>query len=478
MSSSDSGIIIVALPVVVTIGAVSLAAAGISALAEKYRSSRLEKAEAEEAQKKSELQKINAIAEKNQAEYENIIHERICEESRRKSSESRIKDAARRQHFEELQAREILEEKIRSQIENMDREVQSFEKELGQEQKIREMCDTIHQSEKMFGYSKQLLQDIEDFVYVILPETAKEKRKDMRTAKIDRRLARIEVESFQISDTSEKFVSLFIGDDGSKVEEFRTPWDNFMERIYAVVAVEAAYYESEASELLNKAKAIAPASRNFFVQQNQIRLGELEDRSMEYKNQQKLLFEQKLDDLYLYLSISKKLGLEPRYSKENLKNSYLVADMREETARLIEEYKKRKERQYVTNALTVVMKRHNLTFENMDVGEDGITHIEYSIDKQTGVRITRSEFGAFEMQFQGKSKGESASMDEKRTILEKAKHFCHILPTITEELEKEFGISFEQTSLQPPDIENIEIRKDRSLTRNERVKVLKTKNLK
>ena len=65
-----------------------------------------------------------------------------------------------------------------------------------------------------------------------------------------------------------------------------------------------------------------------------------------------------------------------------------------------------------------------------------------SMDEQTGVRITRAQSGAFEMQFQGKSKGESASLDEKRSITEKARHFCSILPSITKELEEELQLYF------------------------------------
>ena len=113
-------------------------------------------------------------------------------------------------------------------------------------------------------------------------------------------------------------------------------------------------------------------------------------------------------------------------------------------------------------------------FEDMTINEHGALEMEYTMDEQSGIRITRSESGAFEMQFQGRSSAASASLDEKRRITEKARHFCSILPEITEELEEEYGITFEQTALQPPIEENIEIRQSKNAKRVEKAKTLKT----
>lgn len=478
MSSADSGVAVIDGPIVVAVGVVSLAAAGISALAEKYKSYRLEKAEEAEAQKKSELEQIIALAEQNRAEYESIIEERIREEESRRSSEETLRNAAKTQIEEEARARENLEKEVHTQMENMERALKAFEGEFGKDQRILEMAETIRRSEKMFGCSTQLLQELNDFVLAVLPGVAGDKRKEKHIAQIDRRLGRIEVESFRTVDTSETFVSLYTGEETGAKDEVKTPWEKFMQRVRFVADVEAAYYESEASQMLEEAEKITPARQNYYIQKNQHRLSELEDRAAEFMAQRRKISGKALDDLYLYISIAKKLGIEPVYSEEDLSDPYLVEDMRAETEELIEEYKARRERQYVTNAITVVMKRHNLEFVNMDVREDGSTQIEYSMDQQTGVRFTRAQSGAFEMQFQGKSKGDSASLDEKRSITEKARHFCSILPSITKELEEEFGITFEQTSLQPPNAENIEIRKDTSLTRVQGARALKKMEMK
>lgn len=478
MSSADSGVVAIEAPVVIAVGAVSLAAAGITALAEKYRSYRREKAEEEESQKKSELEQIIALAEKNRAEYESIISERISEEETRRSSEEVLQNAAKTQLEEEVRAREELEKEIRIQMESMEQALRAFEGEFGKDERILEMAETIRRSEKMFGYSSQLLQELQDFMLVILPGVAKDKREEKRADQIDRRLGRIEAESFRTVDTSETFVSLHTGGETTRKEESRTPWEEFTRRIRAVAEVEGAYFESEASQMLEEAEKVAPARRNYYIQRNQRKLSELEERSKEFMGQRRQISEKALDDLCLYLSIAGKLGIEPQYSEEDLDDPFAVEDMRKETEELVEEYTKRRERQYVTNAITVVMKRHNLTFVDMSVSEDGTTEIEYSMDQQTGVRITRAQSGAFEMQFQGKSKGESASLDEKRSITEKARHFCSILPSITKELKEEFGISFEQTALQPPNAENIEIRRDTSLAGRRGARALKKMEMK
>ena len=452
MSASDSGVVILAAPVILTVGAVSLAAAGISAAAQKYKASRLSKAEALESAKKTALDEIIEQADLNRKEYEEIMEERIREELTRQEKDEMLQDAARIRIREEMLSRNRIAEEIRSQIENMDRAVKAFEDEFGENREVRDMAQTIHRSQEMFGDGSQLLKDLQDLILVIIPGMTKEKRTEQHVSQIDDMLSGIEADRMYVSDSSEKFVSLSTGSKASKRESTKTPWESFVERVRAVAAVESEYYEDAAANMLEEAEQVAPARRNFYIQQNQGRLIDLEERCADYRSRKAQVSEKVMEDL---------------------SDAYAVADMREDTEELVEEYKKSKERQYVTNAFTVVMKRHNLTFENMAVGDDGMTELEYSMDEQTGVSIRRSESGAFEMQFNGKSKGASASMDEKRSITEKARHFCSLLPSIVKELDEEFGITFDQTSLQPPQTENIRITQAASSGRTERARTLK-----
>lgn len=473
MSASDSGVVILAAPVILTVGAVSLAAAGISAAAQKYKASRLSKAEALESAKKTALDEIIEQADLNRKEYEEIMEERIREELTRQEKDEMLQDAARIRIREEMLSRNRIAEEIRSQIENMDRAVKAFEDEFGENREVRDMAQTIHRSQEMFGDGSQLLKDLQDLILVIIPGMTKEKRTEQHVSQIDDMLSGIEADRMYVSDSSEKFVSLSTGSKASKRESTKTPWESFVERVRAVAAVESEYYEDAAANMLEEAEQVAPARRNFYIQQNQGRLIDLEERCADYRSRKAQVSEKVMEDYFMYLAIAEKVGIEPRYTEEDLSDAYAVADMREDTEELVEEYKKSKERQYVTNAFTVVMKRHNLTFENMAVGDDGMTELEYSMDEQTGVSIRRSESGAFEMQFNGKSKGASASMDEKRSITEKARHFCSLLPSIVKELDEEFGITFDQTSLQPPQTENIRITQAASSGRTERARTLK-----
>lgn len=474
MSSADSGLVILEAPVILAVGTVSLAAAGISALAEKYKKYRLEYAEETERVKKTELEQIVELAERNRREYENIIKERIEDEEERKVSENSLREAAKEQIIEEQKVKARLEAEINLQMANLTKAIAAFESEFGIDYKIREMMETVKQSEKMFGNDAQLLQIIQDLLLLVIPGITEEKRKEKRLADIDQRLASIEASSFVEKDSSEEFISLLTAGNSSAAGSGKTPWEQFVERIRAVAEVEGAYYESEAGEFLKEAEAEIPSRRNFYLQKNQLRLCELEEKATEYIEKHREISEQGMNNFHMYLALASRLGIEPSYTEDDLSDPYLVEDMREEISELIEELKQRAERKYVTNAFNVVMKRHNLSFENMDVSADGTTHMEYSIDSQAGVRISRSVSGAFEMQFQGRSKGATASMDEKRSILEKSKHFCSILPSIQKALKEEFGISFEQTALQPPSERTIEIRRDNSLTRVEKARELKT----
>ena len=60
------------------------------------------------------------------------------------------------------------------------------------------------------------------------------------------------------------------------------------------------------------------------------------------------------------------------------------------------------------------------------------------------------------MQFAGTIEGETASMDEKRQILEQAHSFCSHLPKIAAALQQ-YGIQFDQTAMQEPNEETVAI---------------------
>ena len=477
MSAADSGLMIIAAPVAVTIGAVALAAAGISAAAENYRQFRFDKAFAREMERKAELDFAAGLSDANRQEYEAIMDERISEESSRMALEDMLQDSVRSRLRDEIRENARVAAQIHTKIAQIDKEVERYESEFGPSPSLREMADTIHRSREMFGDGKQLLQDLDDLLFVIIPGMTQEGREKQDTQRLEERLNALTSEHQPLRDTSEEFVSLHTGSE-KKTADVRTPWERFMERVQAVAAVEEMYFETQAAGMMDEMRSLPAGRENFYIQQHEIELQEMEERAKEYKSRQRNLSQKTMEEYCLYLSMAQKMGIEPAYRKEDLFDAYVVQDMREDTEAMVEAFRKQRERQYTVNAITTVMKRHNLHFENMTSDAYGLDHVEYSMDEQAGVRITRAESGAFEMQFQGHSKGASASMDEQRSITEKAKHFCSLLPSITKELEEEFGISFEQTYLQPPSIENIEISQRRTQARQERARAQKAMQMK
>ena len=477
MSASDSGIIILAAPVVLTVGAVSLAAAGITAAAENYRKFRFDRAFAEEMERKAELEFLAGLSDANRQEYEDIIDARITEEYSRKAREDRLKDSLLSRQREEASENDRIASEIQLQFDQMDNMISKYEAEFGEAPSLHEMSDTLHRSREMFGDGKELLKELNDLMFVIIPGMAEEGREKQEADRVEQHLNAIAVENFRIVDTGEEFISLQTLAQETKNPQ-KTPWERFMERLKAVADVEKMYFETEAEEMLIEAQNLAAGRQNFFIQQNEIKLQEMEDQAEEYRSRQKNISEKTMEYYCMYLAMIEKTGGIPVYTKEDLFDSYAVQDMRDETEAMAEVYKKKRERQYTVNAFSTVMKRHHLQFENMTTDGDGFERLEYSMDEQTGIRITRSESGAFEMQFQGHSKGDSLSLDEKRSITEKAKHFCSLLPDIKKELNEEFGITFSQTSPQTPDIENIEISRRSGQMRREKAEVRKAMQMK
>lgn len=472
MSASDSGLMIIAAPILLTISAVSFAGACITAAAEKYRRYRLGQAEELENQKRLELDKITELSEQNQKEYEEDQKWRKNEEDSRRQREKLNQDTAKIQKLEE----ERLKEEIHEKINRMETAIRRFEVEFGENTELRSMAATLIQSEKTFGDGPQLINDLDDVIFTIIPGMTEEKRDELHKKQLTEKLESIAANNRKTVDSSEHFVSLYSEEQKGTSAPAKTPWDSFLARVKAVADVEQSYFGTDAAQILEEAEKVEPNRRNFYIQQHMIQLDEMEEEVSEYKTEQVKISEKVMEDYYMYLAMARKLEMEPAFSENDLTDEFAIARMREETEAMAGQYKKECEKRYTVNAFTTVMKRHGLIFENMTAGTDGLTNIEYSMDEQTGVLITHSESGAFEMQFQGKSQGSAVSMDEKRTVAEKAKHFCTVLPEIRKELEEEFGISFQQTDLQPASIENIQFRTMESSDR--RKKAVKQKTMK
>lgn len=477
MSASDSGLVVVALPVVAVIGAVSLTAAGVTKAAEKYRRFRFDKATVEQLESKARLDFLNSLADANRKEYQALLSARAEEEASRRSQEER-RFALQSQLRESRSGRLQTEAEIRLLIGRMEQAVREYEAEFGEEQRLRDMAETIRYSQNMFGNGVELLQELNDLLFVVIPCMAEEKREQRAAARLEEHYNGIVSEHFRVVDTSKEFVSLRVGETTDSGATRKTPWEQFVAQVQAVAKLEALHYETDASKLLEEAENVAPSRRNYYIQQNQLRLLELEERAEEYRKQQEQLSEKTVEDYCSYLAITRKLGLQARYSRSNLSDPCLLSEMRRETETLLEQYRKQMERQYTAHAFSVVMKRHKLSFENMDLDGHGRLHLEYAMDQHSGIRISRSESGAFEMQFQGKSRGANASLDEQRSFVEKATHFCTLLPSISRELEEEFGITFEQTALQPPSLEHIEITQSKTSSRPEVARTIKAMQMK
>ena len=318
MSSSDSGVIILAMPVILTVGAVTMAGVAISAAAEKYKRLRQDQTSAEELRRKLELDQITYLAETNQREYDKELEGRAAEEKSRREKEELARDAAQAQMREELLAEAGIRQEIENKIHQMDLAIKAYEAEFGESAQLREMAGTLHHSEQLFGDSVQLVQELDDMIFQIIPGMSEEQRKEHHSKQVQGMFAEIAYRNKRVDDTSEEFVSLYRGDRKKKQTVGKTPWESFTARLKAVSAVEEAYFESEAAELMEEAEAVTVARRNFFIQQHEQQLMEMEERAAEYQGQQRTLSDKVMNDFFLYLAMARKLGIEPGFTEEDL----------------------------------------------------------------------------------------------------------------------------------------------------------------
>lgn len=401
------------------------------------------------AQCQRELQQATQEAQANREAWLAMLDRRNRTQSELNNKERLEKSEAQLQYVQLQEQRKRRAVQLKQMLQRAEQSVKQLEA-LGADGTMRERLHTMKQGLSMFGASEELLAQVKHFNLEELPRR-KEQMMQQRQASQEQQLQRAKRQmSVQVKDGSTNFVSMQTEPEQQKPQH-KVPWDLFIQRLKILCEKEEKLGESQAHQMLEEARQTAPARRNLFLLQKQDQMEQLEQQLAALEDVRQIgdAHRQQLQDQYLALCML--CG-----EQTVLTSSADTTELELENARLFHQYRQEKERQYVTNALSRVLEQFGIEFEEMQTTANGHLHLKYQVSQQAQLHITRSDTGAFEMQFAGTIEGETASMDEKRQILEQAHSFCSHLPKIAAALQQ-YGIQFDQTAMQEPNEETVAI---------------------
>lgn len=411
-----------------------------------------------------ELQQATRAAADNRAQWKAMLEERARKQAELRIQEKRAADEAAAQTLRVQAQRKSCDAQVRRMLETAAENVAACEK-LGNSADLRERLRTMQEGFSMFGASGELQRQIEHFITEEIPARRQQLVQETEKAREQKDLKESMAAHANLKDQSTKFVSMQT-DVSDERTRYTSPWNRFVQRLQALSAGQQPLGDTRSQELLEKAQQLPASHRNRFILQNETTVRQMERELAEMETLQDTGAEWHSHLWDQYLALCMLCDVQPALTEDA---SEIQLEHENET--LFARYQTEKERQYVTNTFSQVLDSFGITFEAMETDGFGQLQMKYHISEQAQLQITRSDAGAFEMQFSGTSADEVASTDEKRQVVEQAHAFCQKLPQVAKALQ-ERGIVFEQVAVQQPTEENVKI-----VHRREQNKVWKAANM-
>lgn len=395
-----------------------------------------------------ELQQAVRAASRNREEWKAMLEKRAQGQAALEQREQQAADETTAQSLRAETQRKILSQQITQLLANAQSQIRNCGS-ASVSGSLDEQLKTMQTGFSMFGATQELQRQLEHFVNEEIPRQRELVREQDEQHRMEEALQQnAALAGANVRDASRQFVSMQTTAQ-TKEAEYTSPWDNFVRRLEKLSLQQQVFGETQAQTWLEEAKQVAPAQRNLFLLQHQAEIQAMEEACMELTDAFQAHSEQlrQLQDRYLALCML--CEIQPTLPEEASE-----ADLEKEVSALFEQYSKARERQYITNAFSEVLEDFGIDFEAMQTDEHGQLQMRYHISHQAGLQITRSDAGAFEMQFTGTAEGETPSLDEKRQVVEQAHSFCKRLPEIAAALGAR-GILFDQVAVQEPSEETV-----------------------
>lgn len=394
-----------------------------------------------------ELWQAQQAAAKNRAAWKAMLDNRTRKQVQLAEQEQRLSDEATAQVLRADAQRKARAGQVQRLLHCAEEEVQRCEN-AGANGVLRERLQTMQNAVSLFGATQQIQQQLELFLQQEIPAAREQVLQDAEQRRMEQVMQQKLPVPSNVHDASIQFVSLqTTGQAG--LEPYTSPWQAFVQRLQMLRLEQETLGETRAGEILAEAEKTEAGQRNLFLLKHQAEVEALERSYAGLQEACRMRQEQRqqLQDRYLALCVLCQV-------RPTLPDDAAETQLERECGVLLAQYQKEKERQYVTNAFSEVLGSFGIEFESMHTDTNGQMQMQYHISTQAALQITRSDAGAFEMQFAGMTEGEQASLDEKRQAVEQAHAFCKRLPEIAAAL-RERGIVFDQVAVQQPTEETV-----------------------
>ena len=387
-----------------------------------------------------ELRAIENEAAQLKAQHDDEVNRRQAMQEGYLSAESAAGKQAEEQHQNAKTYQSSIEEEAQLLLEQAAVRINAMEDVPPKAGLLETLSDMLRTVER-FGVTTQNIEHIRTLVRETLPAVVMTISEQQEKERLEQELqSRIRVRS-TVADESIDFVSMKVEEQQKKTAA--RPWDLFVSRVRAMAAVQDEFGGFGAQELLDEAESAAPGMRSLFMMQHEDELAAWEEEAAAFRESiEKTKAQQK--ELYAsYLRIYR--VYQETFALPLLEEGEGISRISGEISRIEALILERRKREYLETSFREVFEAHGLTFESMTAEQQNL-HIEFAVDEESGVRVSRSESGAFEMVFLGKSAGSAVSSDQRRRICEKAKKFCDLMPAISADLQAR-GIFFDQRIL-------------------------------
>ena len=114
--------------------------------------------------------------------------------------------------------------------------------------------------------------------------------------------------------------------------------------------------------------------------------------------------------------------------------------------KLVYEYQEKKVREYVSDSLEAVMKRHGIVFQ--DSQEE---NKRYFSMENASLSVAGMDSGCLTMEVIGQYSGNLPTINDRRKSMTSAKHFCSIISEIEWELKRDFGVVLKSITAEEPE---------------------------
>ncbi len=152
-----------------------------------------------------------------------------------------------------------------------------------------------------------------------------------------------------------------------------------------------------------------------------------------------------------YIALCGMLNITPDYPLLNDENSTARLDTL--SKEMFKKYNEKKKHEYLADALAVVLKRHDMEFQDSSAGEYE-SKFNFRMENAE-LSVSSTNNGILSMQITGVYSGQHETANDIRKSISSAVHLCSSMKQIKEELAAEFGIHFQEIRTESPTEENI-----------------------